>query len=654
MNRLYSVAEIRAIEHAAAAVLPDGALMQRAGQSGANAALDLLPFSTEGAKVLVLAGPGNNGGDALEAAAHLAYAGATVTVLHYPPTAEPSTERAAALQRARLSEVRFIEVDGDNGRAESAESAELAGSAGMTVAAEMAVAAVAADSAMSARSAEAAEPPEPPELPQPPASADFATSAELALLEELATSMTVATAAESKMVAGAAGAIEMADMAVAARPSTSAPAATGAGSAGVTASAASAAPAGSGASANGSATAGGVEALVAGTEWSLVVDGLFGIGLKRPVTGAMAALVAAVNELKCQVLALDVPSGLDADTGAIVGAGGTDGADGVAIRATHTITFIADKPGLHTCEGRDYAGLVDVSRLEIDAALFPPASMHVNDVKLFARHLRPRQHSSHKGSYGSVAVIGGAHGMRGAPLLAARTALHSGAGRVYALFVDEPLPCDSGQPELMCRAADDFDLETATLVIGPGLGASPAAAALLARAIDSHSALLADADALNLIAATPALQAALAARKLAAVLTPHPLEAARLLGRSVGEVQADRVGSARELAASLNAVVILKGSGTVIAAATGGVVINTTGNPALATAGTGDVLAGLCGGLLAQGWPQWEAALAAVWLHGMAADVLVADGAGPIGLTAGELIPAIRMALNRMVRHQGR
>ena len=326
----------------------------------------------------------------------------------------------------------------------------------------------------------------------------------------------------------------------------------------------------------------------------------------------------------------------------------------MAIRATHTITFIADKPGLHTCDGRDYAGLVDVSRLEIDASLFPPASMHVNDVKLFARHLRPRQHSSHKGSYGNVAVIGGAHGMRGAPLLAARTALHSGAGRVYALFVDEPLPCDSGQPELMCRAADDFDLDTATVVIGPGLGASAAAAALLARAIDSHSALLADADALNLIAATPALQAALAARKLAAVLTPHPLEAARLLGRSVGEVQANRVGAARELAASLNAVVVLKGSGTVIAAATGGVVINTTGNPALATAGTGDVLAGLCGGLLAQGWPQWEAALAAVWLHGMAADVLVADGAGPIGLTAGELIPAIRMALNRMVQHHGR
>ena len=536
MNKLYSVAEIRAIEHAAAAVLPDGALMQRAGQSGANAALDLLPFATDRARVLVLAGPGNNGGDALEAAAHLVHAGADVTILHYPPLAAPSAERANALTRARVSEARVVDI------------ADVDGVAAVDV---------------------------------------------------------VGDVGNGGMLAGAS--IDAAN----------------------------------------AGTGGAARALVAGTDWSLVVDGLFGIGLKRPLTGAMAALVEAVNLARCPVLALDVPSGLDADTGAVVGP------DGVAIRATHTITFIGDKPGLHTCEGRDHAGLVDLSRLEIDAALFPPASMHINDIKLFARHLQPRRHNSHKGSHGSVAVIGGAHGMAGAPLLAARAALHGGAGRVYALFVDEPLACDSGQPEVMCRRAADFDLESATLVVGPGLGASAQAAGLLARAIDAGGALLADADALNLIAATPALRAALADRKHAAVLTPHPLEAARLLGRTVAQVQGDRVLAARELAAALNAVVVLKGSGTVIAAATGAVVVNTTGNPALATAGTGDVLAGLCGALLAQGWPQWEAALGAVWLHGMAADVLVADGAGPIGLTAGELIPAIRVAFNRMVQHHG-
>ena len=216
------------------------------------------------------------------------------------------------------------------------------------------------------------------------------------------------------------------------------------------------------------------------------------------------------------------------------------------------------------------------------------------------------------------------------------------------------MACDPVQPELMCRLADGFDLSLATLVIGPGLGTSSHAVELLARAIGCGSALLADADALNLLAADTALQGALAKRPAAVVLTPHPLEAARLLGVGIGAVQADRVGAARTLAARLHACVVLKGSGTVIAAPNGNAVINTTGNPALATAGTGDVLSGLCGSLLAQGWPQWEAALAAVWLHGMAADVLVTEGAGPIGLTAGELIPAIRVALNRMVQqHRG-
>ncbi|WP_432377660.1 NAD(P)H-hydrate dehydratase [Duganella sp. P38] len=503
MNPLYTVAEIRTIESAAAATLPPGALMQRAGQAGANAALDLLPFSTAHARVLVLAGPGDNGGDALEAAAHLSFTGAQVTLIHIAPdgAAATSPERQAALQRARSSDARFREADDAN---------------------------------------------------------------------------------------------------------------------------------------------------LAGTDWNLVVDGLFGIGLKRPISGALRGLVDAVNRLRCSVLALDVPSGLDADTGRVVGP------DGVAIHATHTITFIGNKPGLHTCDGRDYAGLVDIARLEIDAAHFAPAALHLNDVKFFARQLRARRHNSHKGSYGNVAVIGGARGMSGAPILAARTAINSGAGRVYTLFVEEPLAADPGQPELMCRAAQDFDLGQATLVIGPGLGASAAAKELLLKAIASGSPLLADADALNLLADDAGLQTALAQRAAPTVLTPHPLEAARLLGTDIGAVQADRLAAARTLAARLQSVVALKGSGTVIAAPDGAAVINTTGNPALATAGTGDVLAGLCGALLAQNWPHWEAVLGAVWLHGMAADVLVTEGCGPIGLTAGELIPAIRTALNRLVQHQAR
>ncbi|WP_295992332.1 NAD(P)H-hydrate dehydratase [Rugamonas sp.] len=500
MNPLYTVDEIRAIEHAAAARLPAGALMQRAGQAGANAALDLLPYTTAQAKVLLLAGPGNNGGDALETAAHLAHAGAQVTVLYFDGGDAPSAERSAALQRARNSDARFDAIGND---------------------------------------------------------------------------------------------------------------------------------------------------AIAAADWTLVVDGLFGIGLRRPLAGAMGALVETINRLRCPVLALDVPSGLDADTGAIVGP------DGVAVRATHTITFIGDKPGLHTCEGRDHAGLVDVSRLELDAALLPATRLHLNDAPFFARHLRGRRHNSNKGSYGNVAVIGGAHGMSGAPILAARSALTSGAGRVFVAFAQEAPAYDPTHPELMCRLAADFDLESATLVVGPGLGNARAAQELLLRAISSGSALVADADALNMIAADPALQQALAARAGGSMLTPHPLEAARLLGVTAAAVQADRVKAARELARRFNATVLVKGSGTVIARASGDAVINTTGNAALATAGTGDVLAGLCGSLLAQGWPQWEAALGAVWLHGMAADVLVTEGTGPIGLTASELIPAIRTALNRMVQYHG-
>ncbi|XLZ71542.1 NAD(P)H-hydrate dehydratase [Massilia sp. SR12] len=506
MTPLYTIAEIRAIEHAAAQRLPDGALMQRAGQAGANEALDLLPFTINRARVLVLAGPGNNGGDALETAAHLGHAGAQVTILHFAPGGTPATERLAALQRARSSPARF---------------------------------------------------------------ADIANAADGA-------------------------------------------------------------------------------ALASGTDWTLVVDGLFGIGLARPIAGDFAALVQAVNALRCPILALDVPSGLDADTGAIVG-----GEAGVALRATHTITFIADKPGLHTAEGRDHAGLVIVSSLDIDRDLFPPALARLNDVGLFAHCARRRRHSSHKGSHGSVAVIGGARGMAGAPILASRTALYSGAGRVYACFVGEPPAFDAAQPEVMCRSAQDYDFSSAVLVIGPGMGSAAASAELLESALHSRSPAVLDADALNLLAAGAALRAQLAQRGAPCILTPHPLEAARLLGISVAEVQADRPAAARALAQHLAATVILKGSGTVIAARDGAIVINTTGNPALATAGTGDVLSGLCGSLLAQGWPEWEAALAGVWLHGMAADVLVTEGAGPIGIGASELIPAIRTAINRLAAYHG-
>ena len=202
----------------------------------------------------------------------------------------------------------------------------------------------------------------------------------------------------------------------------------------------------------------------------------------------------------------------------------------------------------------------------------------------------------------------------------------------------------------MFRQADDFDFFGRTLVIGPGMGDSADAIRIMAKALDSDSPLVIDADALNLVGASPDMQSRLAQRSAPSILTPHPLEGARLLGMTTAVVQGDRLEAAREMALRMNATVILKGSGSVIARPDGEVVINPTGNAGLATAGTGDVLAGLCGALMAQGWPGWEAAIGAAWIHGAAADELVAQGIGPIGLTAGELPAALRQVLNRLVR----
>lgn len=391
-----------------------------------------------------------------------------------------------------------------------------------------------------------------------------------------------------------------------------------------------------------------IEALPAGYSWALVIDGLFGIGLGRPLDGAARALAVAINVAGWPVLALDVPSGLDADTGAVVGP------DGVAIEAVCTITFIGDKPGLHTCVGRDVAGSVLVAPLDVASSLFPPASARIGAPDLFSGHLAPRRHASHKGSFGDVAIVGGAAGMAGAPVLAARGALYAGAGRVFVAALDPGPGFDSTQPEIMFRDAASFKGADCTLVLGPGMGDGAAAVRLLAKALDGAAPLVIDADALNLIAASPDLQGHLQRRGAPSLLTPHPLEAARLLGVTAAVIQGDRLAAARELAARLNAVVVLKGSGSVIADAAGAVVINPTGNPGLATGGTGDVLAGLCGSLLAQGWPAWEAALGAVWMHGAAADWLVERGVGPVGMTAGELPAAIRAVFNQLVTRFGR
>ena len=239
--------------------------------------------------------------------------------------------------------------------------------------------------------------------------------------------------------------------------------------------------------------------------------------------------------------------------------------------------------------------------------------------------------------------------MTGAVLLAASAGAMTGAGRVFAGFIDTAPPFDPVHLELMFRSAKSLNPRRGAIVVGPGMGMSREAHDLLSRMLSTDLTLVIDADALNLLAVEPGLQHRLIHRHAATLLTPHPLEAARLLEISVEQIQHDRLGAAKKLATKFQSVVILKGSGTVIANPAGQIVINTTGNPALATAGTGDVLAGLCGSLLAQNWPLWQTALAAIWIHGDAADSMVTDGLGPIGITATELLPYIRKSLNQLL-----
>lgn len=370
--------------------------------------------------------------------------------------------------------------------------------------------------------------------------------------------------------------------------------------------------------------------------YALVVDALFGIGLARPIAGGLAGLVERINAFAGPVLALDIPSGLDGDSGRVLG---------VAVRAMHTLSFIGGKPGLHTLDGPDHCGEIHVEALGLALAGLPGALLSTADFRV---GLRPRPRNCHKGSHGSLAVIGGAPGMSGAALLAARAGLQLGAGRVFGGLL-EALAVDPVQPELMLRGADEALANATAIVAGPGMGDSGVATELVRRVASADFPVLFDADALNQLAAHPVLAARVRHRKAPTLLTPHPAEAARLLGVATADVQADRVSAALGLARRFHAHVALKGCGTVIATPDGEWRINASGNPGLASAGSGDVLAGIGGALLAQGWPARAALCGAVHLHGLAADLLVASGDGPIGIAASELIPAARSILNRLI-----
>lgn len=462
---LLDVVHTRALEQRTAATLPPFTLMARAGEATARLALAVAPHAR---RVWVAAGPGNNGGDGLEAASHLQRWGKDVSVSLFGDAAALPVDARAALSHAQAAGVRIE-----------------------------------------------AEPMDPPEF---------------------------------------------------------------------------------------------------------AIDALLGIGASRAPQGALEAAIRRLNALGCPVLAVDVPSGLHADTGRPLG--------DACVVASHTLTMLALKPGLFTAAGRDQAGIVWLDSLGAGAVAEPPQAWLSGPRPTLAR-----RHVQHKGSFGDVAVVGGGPGMAGAALLAARAAHAAGAGRVFVQLLDDSaMPLDLLRPELMLRRgwashSGPAVLGASTVVCGCGGG--DAVREPLPRLLSLAQRLVLDADALNAIAHDTALATLLdgrLARGLATVLTPHPLEAARLLACTSAEIQADRLRAAHELAARHRAVVVLKGSGSVIAAPDQVARINSTGNAALASAGTGDVLAGWLGGRWAQQARGDEAAIAltvavqAAGEHGAAAE----------------------------------
>lgn len=339
----------------------------------------------------------------------------------------------------------------------------------------------------------------------------------------------------------------------------------------------------------------------------VVVDAMLGVGITKPVSGDFIDAVLWFNERQALHMAIDIPTGIDAEKGTWVG--GIKGC-----MADMTLNLISAKAGCFMNDGKDASGMVTLSELDVSV---PLSSMGLIDTDDFKHVLELRKYNSHKGSYGHCVVIGGSKGKTGAAILAARSALKLGAGSVTVeLLVDNAPAYDPMQPELMITN-DEVDLSTAdVIVIGCGIGFSDRAKKRLSDAIDTNVPIIIDADALTIISEDQSLEDRLLERRAHTVMTPHPGEAARLLHRDVKEIQADRITSARELSLQTGAIVVLKGTGTVVSLRSSRTWVNPTGNACLATAGSGDVLAGMIGALFAQKFDMVSATLGAVWLHG--------------------------------------
>lgn len=372
----------------------------------------------------------------------------------------------------------------------------------------------------------------------------------------------------------------------------------------------------------------------------VLVDALFGIGLTRAPEGAAKALIDAMNAFDGGMFSIDVPSGVDADTGHV---------PGVAVRATCTLQMLGAHRGLATGGALDHVGARCIATLDVERDGIVPAADAWWTGEL-TQWLRPRPRDSHKGLYGHVLCVGGDHGSGGAIALCAEAALRTGAGLVsVATRTAHVAPLIARRPELMPRGIDDsaeFDAMLArasVLAVGPGLGRGEWGRALLARAVEVGLPLVLDADALNLLSQQPH------ALPPDTVLTPHPGEAARLLGCDTRAVQADRFAAAADLVARFGCAVVLKGAGTLVAAPDATPRVIQAGNAGMASGGMGDVLTGVIAALRAQGLSPFDAASVGALLHGAAGD-LAAPDIGERGLLASDLLPAVHRLANPGVR----
>lgn len=383
------------------------------------------------------------------------------------------------------------------------------------------------------------------------------------------------------------------------------------------------------------------------TKYGLIIDAIYGIGLTHELDVDTCKVIQRINSKNSYVLSLDAPSGLNPFSGRI---------QGEAVYADTTLTFISDKPGLHTGDGLDCSGEVHiVDLIDIKSYNLPDQfyNLHFNLLdEINYEPLIRNKFNTNKGSYGTIAIIGGNEGMHGALYLAGRAALLSGAGKAVLGALDPDFHLDFSTPELMCQSPKEivknlqaFD----AIAIGPGLGQDQKAYKILDKLLDSieDSKLIVDADALNLISSNPDLMAKFREVRYK-ITTPHPGEAARILGVTVNEIQENRFMSIADLADKLKGVTILKGAGTLIQNFNQ-IYINTTGNPGLANAGQGDTLTGLIVGFLGQGLELIDATRLGVFIHGLAADRLVIRRKGYNGILASNVASEACDLINELV-----